>query len=95
LSHHIETMGSIQGRVVCPPVGKALQQQGIIGTMVQFHQPGGGAAVLCLEHGEQGSDGTGASVAGHGLVSFELIEVYRQGRTPSERMLPPRWLAHA
>ena len=77
-------MGSVEGGIVGTPVREASDQGLIIGTVVKIDQPLGGAAVLCLEHGEQGSDGTGAGGSGH--ESFRFDEISLQGQaTLSER----------
>ena len=71
VSHHIETvLGEVLG-VVCFPVGQTLDQGLVISTVVEFNQPLGGGAMLSLEHGEQGSDGTLAGGGGHRVGSFD------------------------
>ena len=57
-SHHIETVLLIVGGVVGAPVGETCHEGLIIRAVVEFDQPLGDGAVLCFEHGEQGSDDT-------------------------------------
>jgi len=67
-SHNEDAVLSEVLWIVQTPVGQARQQHLIARAMVQFDQPRGDVAVLCLKHGEQGSDDAIASGGAHGML---------------------------
>jgi len=105
LSHHVETVALIVGRIVLAPVGKASQQGLIIRAMVQLEQPGRSSlvAMLGIEHGDQGSDDARAvdhgsfadviSLQGQGAGSLPLLCQFRD-RPSWRRSRAHRWQDH-
>ena len=68
-SHYIDPMLNPVLGIVGTPVIQASDQHLIAGGVVQLYQPSGDAAMLCFEHGEQGSDDTSAVDHGSGRLN--------------------------
>jgi len=58
-SHHIETVALVVVGIVLAPVLLTGDQFLIGATVVEIDHPLRGAAMLCFEHGDQGSDQAG------------------------------------
>jgi hypothetical protein len=77
LSHHIDAVLLVVGRIVGTPVSKASHEGLIIRAVVQIYQPLGAGAMLGGEHHEQGGDDAGA--VDHGSFRFDEISLQDQG----------------